>query len=63
MIKRAKQYTNRIGYKNKYERLLKKYQKEMLKSHIFETLYTSTRNELNLLISKQNKATINVKIE
>lgn len=51
----AKYYTNRMCYKNKYEKLLKKYQREMVRSHIFETLYNSTRAELDLCISKTNK--------
>lgn len=48
-------YTNRICYKNKYEKLLKKFQKEMVRSHIFEILYQSTRAELDLCISNTNK--------
>ena len=48
-------YTNRICYKNKYEKLLKKFQKEMVRSYIFETLYQSTRAELDLCISSTSK--------
>jgi len=62
-IKRSIEYINRIGYKNKYERLLKKYQREMVKSHIFETLYNTTRAELDLCISKGNRAVVSDIIE
>ena len=59
----AQYYTNRICYKNKYEKLLKKFQKEMVRSHIFETLYKSTRAELDLCISKGNQAVVSDIIE
>lgn len=59
----AQYYTNRICYKNKYEKLLKKYQREIVKSHIFETLYNSTRAELDLCISKGSRAVKNDIIE